>query len=323
MREILKRRWFLLSLAGGLALAWFDPKVLQPAADRFDLRWAVALALGLMALSVEGQRLLQALARPRPLLWALVVSYGILPALSLVIGWTLDRGLAVGLLLIASVPCTLSSAVVWTRLAGGCEATALLTVFLTTATSWLVTTAWLFYGTGATVGGLGLGLMTELLLILVVPVGIGQLARLLAVVAEFAARRKIALGIVAQVLVLAVILKAAVRLFSLVEDNTVTIEPWSLASAAVLAVAAHLSALAIGYWGSKPLGIDHSAGVAIAFAGSQKSLPVALALYESYFRTPFPLAVVTVVLYHVGQLVADTMVAERLRPTPLQVHQPR
>ena len=41
----------------------------------------------------------------------------------------------IGLILVASVPCTLSTAVLWTRLAGGNEATALLTAMGTTCIS--------------------------------------------------------------------------------------------------------------------------------------------------------------------------------------------
>jgi len=49
-----------------------------------------------------------------------------------------------------SVPCTLSSAVLWTRLEAATDALALLITLPATSTAWLVTTAWLALATGAT-----------------------------------------------------------------------------------------------------------------------------------------------------------------------------
>ena len=51
----------------------------------------------------------------------------------------------------------------------------------------------------------------------------------------------------------------------------------------------------------------------MAFACSQKTLPVALLLFESYFKQEYPLAVLPLVFYHVGQLAVDTVIADHLR----------
>src|SRR5947208_2506297 len=125
----LVRRWFLLLLAAGLSVALACPEALRPAAEQLPVRLVVGLSLFLMSWSLEGRRLGRAVARPRGVLWALVISYGCLPGLALVIGRLLSPvDLSLGLLIMASVPCTLSSAVLWTRHAGGDEALALLVV---------------------------------------------------------------------------------------------------------------------------------------------------------------------------------------------------
>src|SRR5213076_147300 len=134
------------------------------------------------------------LLRPWPALWALVISYGLLPAAAWLIGPLLGLDdFRIGLLIIASVPCTLASAVIWTRLSGGSEATALLIVLLTTATSWLATTAWLAFGTGAAVVLDVADMMRGLFLVLVVPVGLGQLLRLSGRLARSADRHRTAI----------------------------------------------------------------------------------------------------------------------------------
>ena len=115
MKRWLRNRWFLLLLLSGLALAWLRPQWLQPATDRLELRITVAAALFIMAWSLESGSLLQSILHPLPALWAFTISYGALPALAWSAGWLLpDTGLSLGLLIIASVPCTLSSAVLWT-----------------------------------------------------------------------------------------------------------------------------------------------------------------------------------------------------------------
>ena len=49
--------------------------------------------------------------------------------------------------------------------------------------------------------------------------------------------------------------------------------------------------------------------LAIAFASSQKTLPVALLVFDEYFQEQFPLAVVSIMFYHAGQLLWDTAIA--------------
>src|SRR5262245_38467192 len=149
MRDFLARSWFLLLLTAGVAVAAARPDVLRPLTGRLPLRPVVALTLFLTALGLDGRRLWVALARPAPVVWALAVSYGAVPALAWAAGRFLPiNDLQLGLFVIACGPCTLSSAVVWTRLAGGNDALALLVVVASTALSWLVTTLWLTLATG-------------------------------------------------------------------------------------------------------------------------------------------------------------------------------
>src|SRR5262249_13628191 len=144
MKRFPTKRWFLLVLFAGIGIASLCPHWLRPLTQRIDERIAVASALFLIAWSLESRNLISSLIRPLPALWAVAISYGFLPALAWSVSSLLPGPeLRVGLLIAASVPCTLASAVLWTRLAGGNDATALLIVMLTMATSWLATTAWL------------------------------------------------------------------------------------------------------------------------------------------------------------------------------------
>src|SRR5436190_19264337 len=98
-----------------------------------------------MAVGLEARSLGRAVWSPWPALWAVLVSYAVLPPLAAAVGQLIPGrdDYRLGFLIMASVPCTLASAIVWTRRAGGNDAVALLVVVLTTSTGWLVAPLWL------------------------------------------------------------------------------------------------------------------------------------------------------------------------------------
>src|SRR5437868_942684 len=171
---------FLPLLFLALALALVFPETFRPLTDHVEPRLTIALSLLLMAWTMPARALAGEVVRPAAALWAVAVSYGFVPLCAWLLGLACPYpDVQVGLMLIAAVPCTLSSAVLWTRLAGGNEATALFAVLLSTGSSFLVTTAWLTLATGVAVVPAPTKLTTDLFLVLVVPVGLGQLSRLL------------------------------------------------------------------------------------------------------------------------------------------------
>src|SRR5438034_678770 len=213
MKKFFLKRWFLLLLVVGLSLAAWMPRSLQPVVGVLEPKVIVSVALFLMAWCLESRHLLRTLLRPWPAVWAVLISYGLLPALAWTASLLLELAdFRIGLMIAASVPCTLASAVLWTRMAHGNEATALLVTRLTTGTSCL---------------------------------------------------------------------------------------------------AIHLIGLAFGFWSGRALRFDRPNQIAVAFGCSQKSLPVALFLYQTYAEA-YPLAVIPLAIYHMGQLIVDTVIAERM-----------
>jgi sodium/bile acid cotransporter 7 len=315
LRTFLARRWFVLALAGGGAAALGRPDWFAWTAG-IDPRLVVAAALFLMAWTLPTRSLARVLAHPGPALWAVVISYAFLPAAAWLAGSVLPDDFRIGLLLIASVPCTLASCVLWARRAGGDEAVALLVVLGTTATSWLFTPAWVVLTTGAAVAVDTPGMMRDLLLTLVLPVGLGQGCRAAGPLVRAATRGKDALGALAQLLVLVVLLKAAAHVGQRLAEGTAAAAGAWVPLVAALCVGLHLAALACGLWGGHWLGFDRPSRVGIAFACSQKTLPVALLLFERYFQAAYPLAVLPLAFYHFGQLLVDTFIADALAPRP-------
>ena len=309
------QRWFLCALLLGVSLALWLPQAFQPWTRQIPPAGVIGCALFLMAWTMPSRSLAGELRRPWAALWALAISYGLVPVLAWCTGHLpLTPDLRIGLFLTACVPCTLASCVLWTRLAGGNEATALLVVLAGTSSSWLVTPLLLTWMTGTQVE-LPVGqMMADLALTLVVPVGLGQALRLWPAAARFADRYRGPFGYVAQLLVLLIILKATASLGLRLESGAALPIEFVAASAAY-ALGLHLVALFAGLWSSGLLGIDEPRRRAVAFAGSQKTLPIALLLFNDYFGLQFPLAILPLLFYHVGQLVLDTLIAERMKRT--------
>lgn len=320
MIRFLRERWFLVALVTGVTFALVWPEPLAHLTRGLPPTLVIAVALFAMAWTMPSQRFADELTAPWASLWALVLGYGFLPSAGWLVGELSSRpDLRVGLLLAASVPCTMASCVLWTRMAGGNEATALTTVLASTLSSWVVTPLWLRLTTGAAVD-LDLGrMMLDLALTLIVPVVAGQLLRVPRTLRAFADRRKAALGAVAQCFILAIVLKASSQAGLRIHAGAATLDLVDLVGAAALAMGLHLGTLFVGYWSSGWiatrgwLGFDRPRSIAVAFSASQKTLPVSLFLFERYYQETFPLAIVPLLFFHVGQLLLDTLVADRLR----------
>ena len=307
----LAQRWFLLLVVLGLGLAWLAPGSLAWT-RRVPPQAIMAASLFLAAWTLESHRLYQACRRPWPALWALAISYGLLPILgSLAAPLLPDSDCRIGLMVIVSVPCTMASAVLWTRMAGGNEASALLITFLTTSLSCLATTFWLALGTGSQVDINTGAVMRGLALVLVLPVAVGQAVRAVPPIARFATRHRTSIGVASRLLILLIVLRAAVEVSDRLRNDAESVDAVTLMLAAVACVGIHMAGLAAGFWSSSIFGFDRPNRIAVAIGGSQKTLPVSLYLFDVYFHA-FPLAVVPMVCFFLGQLVVDTFVADTL-----------
>jgi sodium/bile acid cotransporter 7 len=312
MVRFIARRWFLLLLVSGVTAGLARPDLVLPWTAELEPRVIVAMALFLMAWTLPGRALAQEAVRPAAVAWAVLLSYGLLPAAAWGLGTLLPPDYSVGVLIIASVPCTLASAVLWTRMSGGNEATALCVVLLTTATSWLVTTGWLalLTTTAPAVAIDAAGMMLALVLTLVVPVGLGQLSRALPFMVQAATRGRFAISMASQLLVLAIIFKASAEVGDRIHQGSSRLEIVPLVTAILVCSGLHLGVLGTGFMTAGWLGFDRPRRIAVAFASSQKTLPVALVLYTNYYQDSYPLSLVPLLLYHVGQLIVDTVIAD-------------
>src|SRR5262249_23063121 len=148
------------------------------------------------------------------------------------------------------IPCTLASAAVWTRRAGGNDAVALLVMMITNLTSFVVTPLSLRWLTGVVVREeVSRDILRDLVLLVVLPIIAAQLARLAYPIARWATAHKAALGTLAQCGVLSFIavgaVTSAVRLNEESGHEKLSTNTWAAMIFAVAAV--HTAGLALGY----------------------------------------------------------------------------
>jgi sodium/bile acid cotransporter 7 len=316
MRSFLHRRWFLVSLVALLAAGVSYYRELAPAIDRVPADGLVFGVLFVMAFSLRTSDVGSALRRPTGWLLAIVVSLVVLPPLAWAAGRWLVRDLADGLIIATAVPCTLGSAAVMTRRAGGNDVIALVVTLLTNLACFVVTPAWLETLTGRT-GGPEQSftqLVAKLAALVMLPIAVGQLLRQPPRIGNWATQHRIALGVVAQVGILTMVLIGAVRCgeqLAILETGVAPVAG-QLAAVVVIVAGLHLTAWALSYWAARRAGLPEDDLPAVAFAGSQKTLMIGIAIALDFGG----LAVLPMMAYHVEQLLIDTLLADRLRSQP-------
>jgi solute carrier family 10 (sodium/bile acid cotransporter), member 7 len=313
MREFFGRRWFLIVLACVLAAGMAAPEAAKPVADSVPRSWVVAGVLFLMALPLDIHAMWRVARAPCAPALAIGMNYLFLPPAAWLASFLLPGQLATGLIVAATVPCTLASAVVWTRRSGGNESVALFVTVFTNLACFLVTPAWLRLLTAKSVTIPFGDMVVHLALLVVLPIVLGQAVRAFAAVRRWAARWKLALGVVAQLGILSIVFVGAVDSGLRLGQTNVTVSAlhWITMIAAVLAL--HLAALFAGFRIARGVGIARPDAQAVGIAGSQKTLMVGLEIAVEYYGG---LAILPLVVYHVAQLLVDTVIADRWRETP-------
>jgi solute carrier family 10 (sodium/bile acid cotransporter), member 7 len=311
MLAFVRQRWFLIALLTTLVAGIGWPQVMGPVARWLPGDIIVAVVTFIMALPLETGALWRAVRRPGGAWLAAALNSGVAPPLGWLASRMLPAELAIGVILAASVPCTLATAAVWTRRAGGNDAVAFLVTMITNLICFAVVPAWLMLLVSVHADVDFQAIVTGLILLVVLPIILAQALRQRRPVGEMATRHISLLSTLAQVGVLLMVFVGAVssgeRVAVLEEGSVVSFGNMALMTVAVVFV--HTALLALGFGLSRVFNISQADSIAVAFAGSQKTLMVG-----AYVALAVgPLAILPMVAYHAAQLVIDTLVADWLR----------
>ncbi len=311
MLTFIRKRSFLFALVAVLwaGMAW--PDQTKPAARFLPASAFVAVVTFIMALPLETSALWNAFRRPGPAWLAATINSGVAPPLGWLASLLLPPELAIGMILAASAPCTLATAAVWTRRAGGNDAVAFLVTMITNLSCFIVVPVWFWLLIGMQPDVDYRDIIGGLILYVVVPILAAQLLRQSPAIGFWAAAHKHALSRLAQAGVLVMVFAGAVKC----GEKLQAITDHSLLSFGHVAtmiggvVAVHTALLLLGIGCARALQFDRPDTIAVAFSGSQNSLMVGAYLAQAIG----PLAILPMVTYHASQLIIDTLVADRWR----------
>ena len=312
--KFLSKQWFLVCLVLALAAGGMAPGPLQFVTLLNPFRNAIVFGVMLLtALPLQLGEFRKVLARPQAFAIANLVNLALVPAFCFVGAQFLDPLTAAGLMAVGAAPCTLASAAVWTRRAGGNDALALL-VTLSTNLACFATAP---LALGLTLGNAVEMPVTELAwrlgTLVVLPVVLAQLLRCVPILATLADRRARVLGTIAQIGLLTIVLTSAQAMGFRIADGQMSLTWSGGILAAAICGAVHILGLSTGYLASTLLlvrepGVWQRDRIAVAIAGSQKTLMVGVLICDDLGFNILPM-----VFYHGLQLLIDTVVADGLR----------
>ncbi len=316
-----RKSWFLWMLVLCLTLGGLFGHSGPPAAVRFFLScvqpaMTTAIVLFLMAFSLDASRRREAIRQPAASITGCLINLGLVPLLA----WPLSRlqtlpDFEIGLFVTAVVPCTLATASVFTRRAGGNDAVSLMVTLVTNIACVVVTPFWLELYLGRSVGFDPRAMILQLALCVVLPTLLGQMAQLPQFADACVRRYRGPIGLIAQGFVLLLIVLAAVNAGRVLGEQSEWPGPVAVLLMTACCLALHLLGMGAAWFGTAILRISRADRIAIAIAGSQKTLPVGLMIVTSPELTSAVVPFITfpLVVYHAGQLLLDAVLAERWR----------
>lgn len=304
--RLLVRQWFLglLLVVCILGFALPGPGVWLKARAPYAVKVAVMAALFLSSYGLPLGEIAKSLFHWRALALIMLASYVLMPLyawLAARIFFATGDDLAIGMLVMTAMPCTLASALIWTRLAGGSDALALAGTIITNILNFIIAPGIFKLALGASMTIPLPAVTKDLFITLLLPIAAGQLARLLA--AGLAERLRLLISVINRLIVLATVWLSVSKAAQ--ESSGLLLGRVLLVSLLVLAV--HAATLASGWLLS--LRLPRAERIACAIAGSQKTLIVAIYALDN-FMPGAGMAIVPVVLFHALQLVFDSMLVE-------------
>lgn len=320
VRAFFVRRWFLLALAVVLGVGITFGSQLEWLVKMPAIRNSIVFTvLFLMAFPLQAGAIWNSLTRPTAPLLASGLNYLLLPLVAwgfapLLSAAGVSENMVFGILVAACTPSTLASASVWTRRAGGNDAISMMVTIITNGICFLVTPMWLSMMIGLEPGRQSelfdpVEMITKLATLVVLPMVIAQLLRLYYPIGKWASHNKTPLGVFAQFGVLSMIflgsIQTGAKIASSQGQGAVLVD---IAVAIFIVLGIHVAMLLLGVGLARRLRMNRQDSIAVGFSGSQKTLMVGLSV-----AIDLQYSVVPIVAYHVGQLLIDTVVADRYR----------
>jgi sodium/bile acid cotransporter 7 len=222
----------------------------------------------------------------------------------------LQKGLIIGLFLVAVMPTTLSSGVVMTREAGGNMAHALFVTIFSNSLSFisipLVLSSLLSFSFGSQNIQIDqISIVIRLFSLVAMPLAIGLIAKTLFFRINSTTKKK--MQIINQVLVLGIVFIAASGAHDMFESNFK-----QLFIIVIIVTIFHLILLFFSFYGTKLFKIGKGRYESVIFMGSQKTLPLSVIIQLTYF-SEYSIALLVCVVHHFIHLMIDGYISVKIK----------
>lgn len=311
MTRLIRSQWFLIALLCVFVVGHFAAGTLAPLAQQAWPRSVlVMLVMWAMGVTLKADVIGRRVRQPTASMLAIGLNVLFVPLLCLPAMWWLPPQLAGGLFVAGLVPCTLASASVWTRRAGGDDSIAMVTTVATNLACVAVVPLGVQMVLALQTRVAPLVQMEKLAWFVVLPLVVGQLMRRFGA-SSWADRNKGGLSLFAQWGILVMVLLGSIASASArssVSDAADAWLPTEILAVAIAAGGVHMTTIALAIMAARHVGLTREEQIAVGFAGSQKTLMVGLQI-----AIDCGVSVLPMLIYHVGQLLTDTVIADRWR----------
>jgi sodium/bile acid cotransporter 7 len=240
---------------------------------------------------------------------ASLLNIGVIPLLVWPFSKLVGDDLGAGMLVAAATPCTLASAAVWTRRAGGNDAVAILVTLLTNGSCFLVMPFWLYLQTGESVSPSALtGTIYKLLFFVVLPMGLAQFARIHRSSAAWATENKPLVSTLALFGILSMVFLGSVNMTIRLQQSDSGFAWMAFLNSSLILTLVHCMIFWGGMGLAKTMRIPKAERIAVGFAGSQKTLMIGLSVAIN-----LGVSILPIIVYHAVQLIIDTVFADWIR----------
>ena len=307
MKKLIIRSWFISLLVIALVFGYVLADQCRALVDMSWLKWGiVVVTMFVMALPISFGSIKATLSNPKVPGLAIFLNAICLPLLAWPFSKLVEGDLGLGLIVAGAAPCTLASAAVWTRRAGGNAAVAIVVTIFTNAFCFLIMPFWILVLIGQSAEVDFLATTGKLFFLVVLPMVIGQLCRANAHLAKWSDSQKVRLGVVAQLGVLSIVFIGSAATAIRLADAEAAMPVHFIALTIFCVTAMHLIVLVTGLWTARKAGFAHEDQIAVAFSGSQKTLMVGLST-----AMDLGVSIIPIVAFHSVQLLLDTFIADR------------
>jgi solute carrier family 10 (sodium/bile acid cotransporter), member 7 len=303
----LKKNWFFVGVGFVICIAFQAPFVGRFIEENYILKITVFLVFVIIGLELDTKNITEEIKKIKNVPIVLFSSFVMFPVVAYFLAYYAfpsAPGLLVGASILATAPVTPASGTVLTRLAKGNVSLSLFICILTNivAIFTIPLSLSLMLQSGIRVELPILDMLVKLFILILIPILLGQILKY--PFPNIAKKYKKAFSIFTQCIVLLMILTA-------ISSSTDRISAFGvkIIYIAIFILFLHVLIVMLNYYISHFIGYDEASRRALVLHSSQKTLTVSFVVWDNFFSTAYPMALILPITYYIIQNIVGTFIA--------------